>query len=391
MSQPVEQSDRKAASNSYFTYANPRVYQQRKYIKSRTPAPVKRRVKKAVARASNNVLKVAECTAHYLMTVMDPFDTPAGACLPADMFPLPSQKLKVFLRGTCVLGTTGYGFCNAAMVLSNDTTASATTTATSVMTGATLLSAVTNLGLYTFAQLPWTIAQVNANAVQGRGVALGLRIRYSGTEAGRNGTMLFYEDPDHASIASLSYDTISARVNAYTCRPPGDGSWETVLYSGPVNPNELEFRNENYLFAQNVSSALVCCIKGVAGDTYEFEVFEHIEAIGVQTTGKTPSHADSASYGKAQETLKSASAIKSLTTRDEPSVISQFVQKIVQLAPFVIEQGSNVMKALEGDPMALLQGMASSAGLIYRSATGRGNYNAIQGSQARRPLAIMPK
>jgi len=380
LNQPVEQSARKAATNPYFTYAPYRRPYQRKVVRK---APVKRRAapRRAIATAqSTNVLKVAACTAHYLKTVLNPFDTPAGACLPADMFPLPSQKLKVFLRGVCVLGTTGYGFCNAALVLSNDSTASAATSVTSVMASSTAFSAVTNLTTYSFAQLPWTIANVAANLVQGRGVALGLRVRYSGTEAGRNGTMLFYEDPDHASLASLSYDTVSQRVNAYTCRPPGDGSWETVLYSGPVNPGETEFRNSDYLLA-NASAALVCAIKGVAGDTYEFEVFEHIEAIGVNTTGKSASHSDAATYGKAQETLKGESAIKSLNVRDEPSLISQFLHKVVQLAPFVVEQGSNIMKALDGNPMAILEGMASSAGLIYKSIKGRGDYEATQGTQ----------
>jgi len=379
LNQPVEQSARKAATNPYFTYAPSRRTYQRRVVRK---VPVKRRAatRKAAAPQSIGVLKVAHCTSEYLKTVMNPFDSPAGACLPADMFPLPSQKLKVFLRGVCVLGTTGYGFCNASLVLSNDTTASATSTATSVMTSSTIFSAVTNLGTYTYAQLPWTIANVAANVVQGRAVALGLRVRYSGTEAGRNGTMLFYEDPDHASLAGLSYDTISQRVNAYTCRPPGDGSWETVLYSGPVNPNEVEFRNSDYLLAQS-GAALVCVIKGIAGDTYEFEAFEHIEAIGVNTTGKSPSHSDAASYGKAQETLKGEASIKSLTVREEPSVISQFLHKVVQLAPFVIEQGSNIMKALDGNPMAILEGMASSAGLIYKSIKGRGDYEATQGTQ----------
>lgn len=390
MNQPTEQSARSAATNSYFTYAKPYARQQRRYVKSRTPAPVKRRVKKAATRAvsgSKGVLKIAECTAHYLTTIMNPFDSPAGACLPADLFPLPSQKLKVFARGTCVLGTTGYGYCNAALCLSNNTNCSVASTSTSVMTSATLFNAVTNVTAYQFVQLPWSTTDVANDNVEGRGVALGLRVRYAGTEAGRNGTMVFYEDPDHISTGLFSYDLLTARVNAYTCRPPGDGSWETVLYSGPVTPSETEFRNVDALTV-NGGGVLVCAIKGVAGDTYEFEVFEHIEAIGKACSGKTPSHSDSMNYGKAQETLKNESGIKSLSVRDGPSVISQFVHKVVELAPFVIEQGSNIMKALEGDPMALLSGMASSAGLVYRSIAGRGDYQAAIGSQALRSAPV---
>lgn len=382
---PKQSSKRVNATNqAYFAYANKG---QRRYVKSRTPVVVRKRVKKAsTALANQPVLKVAECTAHYLKTLLDPFDSPAGACLPADMFPLPSQKLKTFLRGTCVLGTTGFGYINGALVLSSDTIACSATTVTSVMASNTTLSTVTNLANFSYAQLPWTAANVAANLVQGRGVALGLRVRYSGTESARNGTATFFEDPDHISTGGLTYDTVRQRVNAYSCRPSGDGSWDTVLYSGPVTPNEVEFRNSDYLSVNGAT--VLCVIKGIAGDTYDFELFQHIEAIGVNTSGKTPSHSDSVNYGKAQETAKNESGIKSLSVSDGPSVISQFIHKVVELAPFVIQQGSNVVKALGGNPMALLEGMASSAGLIVKSAMPRA-YPAIQ-SRAM-PLAITQK
>lgn len=315
---------------------------------------------------------------------MNPFDAPAGACLPADMFPLPSQKLKTFLRGQCVLGTTGYGFCNASMCLSNDTTASSATSAASVMASNTLLTvAIGGIVPQFYTQLPWTIADVGNNLVQGRGVALGLRVRYAGTEANRNGILNFFEDPDHALFNTMSYDTIRQRVNCYSTRPPGDGSWSTVLYSGPVAPSETEFTASNYL-SVNGSALLVCVIKGNPGDVYEFEAFQHIEAIGVQTTGKSQSHSDSTNYGKVQETAKNAAGVKSLAVTDEPSVVGSFLRKVVELAPFVIQQGSNVMKALEGNPMALLDGMASSAGLIVRSAVGQ--YSAIKSAPVRQSL-----
>lgn len=375
MDQPVEQKKARAATNPYFTYAPAYRQQQRRYVKSRTPAPVKRRVKKAASAVNAQpqpVLKVAECTAHYLKTLLDPFDQPAGACLPADLFPLPSQKLKLFLRGTCVLGTTGYGYVNAGLTLSNQALACVATSATSVMTNSTAVVSVTNLVGFSYTQLPWNDADLllNPSVVQGRGVALGLRVRYTGTESNRNGIMNFYEDPDHALINPMSYDVIRQRVNTYTTRPAGDGSWDSIVYSGPVTPSETEFVTQAYL-TQAQGGCLICVIKGNPGDTYEFEAFQHIEAIGVNTTGKSASHSDSINYGKAQETVKNEMAIKSLSVSDGPSVIGKFLSKVIEHAPFVIQQGSNVMKALEGNPMALLEGMASSAGLIVKSIAGR--------------------
>lgn len=378
LDQPREAKKSNMASNqSYFAYSNKR---QKKYVKSRIPAPVQYRVKKARTQMKTGapVLKVAECTAHYLKAVMDPFDTPAGACLPADLFPLPSQKVKAFCRGTCVLGTTGYGYVNAAPSPCNDATAASFTTATSVMASNTAISAVTNIGTVQYAQLPWTTADVvTNNLVQARLVALGLRVRYAGTEANRNGILNFYEDADHASLQSFTYDSTRQRVNTYSTRPPGDGSWSTVVASGPVAPLELEYQNSAYLTPTGNAATLICFIKGVAGDVYEFEVFEHIEAIGVNTIGRSPSHADPQGYPIAQQVAKQEAGVKSLAVEDTPSVIHKFIQGVIRAAPFVIEQGSNIMKALGGDPMAALNGLSSSAGMIMSSL--RGEYGATAG------------
>lgn len=368
--QPVETSSRQNATNqAYYAYAGKAG--TRKYVKARTPKPVKRRVKKAVGRqGASPSIKVADCTAEYMKTLLNPFDAPAGACLPADLFPLPSQKVKTFIRGQCVLGTTGFGFVSTAMGAVNDVAATNATTATSVMAANTLFSAVTNLSPQNWTQLPFTNADVvTNNLAQARGVALGLRVRYTGTEAARNGILNFFEDQDHASLTNLSYDLVRAQVQTYSCRPNGAGLWDTCLYSGPVNPNEVEFRNVAILSASG-GALLMCAIQGVAGDVYEYEVFQHIEYIGQRSIGKTPSHSDSQSYPKAQEAAKEHAGAKTLSTHDEPSVISSFLRKVVEAVPFVISQGANVMRAIEGDPMALLQGFASSAGYVFNQFKG---------------------
>jgi len=64
-------------------------------------------------------------------------------------------------------------------------------------------------------------------------------------------------------------------------------------------------------------------------------------------------------------------------------MLSQFIHKVIQAAPFIVEQGSNIMKALEGNPGALLEGLASSAGMVYKSIKGRGDYAAGEGQMAK--------
>ena len=45
----------------------------------------------------------------------------------------------------------------------------------------------------------------------------------------------------------------------------------------------------------------------------------------------------------------------------------QFIGAVIKTLPFVVEQGSNIMAALKGESIALLNGLASSAGMVYRS------------------------
>jgi hypothetical protein len=383
---PKEQKRSQAASNPN----RPRTYRKKTYTRSayRKSSYAKKSYGYSKAAPKGNYslrsLKIPECTVDYVKTVLNPFDMPAGACLPCDLFPLPSQKLKVFGRGICTLGTGGYGFINAGLVLGNDVVAVNATSATSSMSSSTVLSAVTNTVPGYFVKLPWSTTDIAANLVQGRGVALGIRVRYTGREDGRNGILNFFEDQDHVGGTGLTYDVIRQYTNTYACRPNGNGDWDSIVYSGPVTPSDLEFRNENYLGA--ASGLLYVVISGVAGDQFEFEVFQHIEAIGRQTSGKSMSHADPNTYSKAQETLKMEAAQTAVQTQNEPSIVKKFVKAVVDTLPFVVEQGSNVMKALDGDPMAILNGAASSAGYIIKNIQGR-QYSAMKSAPYRPRLA----
>jgi hypothetical protein len=152
---------------------------------------------------------IPECTRHYLNAICDPWDTPAGVCLPADMFPLPSQKVKVVSRGNFQLGTSGYGFIGLGPCSTSDTPGISYSTSTSVMTPTTLLSAVTNKGTTGFSKLPYTFADVETNNLaQARIVACGIRIRYNGTEDARQGTMVAFEEQDHSALNVYSFSTL---------------------------------------------------------------------------------------------------------------------------------------------------------------------------------------
>jgi hypothetical protein len=184
-------------------------------INNKNKTPTQKNIKrstKVVGRQKPDglVYRVPECAAMYAAALVDPFDTPAGACVPADLFPLPSSKTKTFIRGKFALGTTGFGCIFARPVSANDAQSVVGTTAASVGGSATLLSAFTNTTAQLATQVPYTTAQLT-EGVGARVVACGLRIKYIGQLMSRNGVVLSYEDPDHRDIStSFSFDTLGS-------------------------------------------------------------------------------------------------------------------------------------------------------------------------------------
>jgi len=114
-------------------------------------------------------MKVSDCAMRYMATMCNPFEAEPGACVPCDLFPLPSQKIRAFTRGTFQLGTTGFGFIQYNPCAGNDAACATFSTSTSVMTSTTALSAVTNTATTLFTSLPYTAAQITtAVSVQSR-------------------------------------------------------------------------------------------------------------------------------------------------------------------------------------------------------------------------------
>jgi len=193
----------------------------------RAPAKKYKRTTPRAAYAPKSALSkrlevtIPECSIHYIDSLFDPFDTPAGVCIPCDLFPLPSQKVKTTFRGVGNLGTTGYGWVAVNPTLANDVASIQVTSTASVGGSSTVLSAYTNIGTGMFTMLPYAAADFSGGSVQGRIVAVGIRVRYSGTELNRSGLYVACEEQDMQTLASRTYNTIkdyTKRLHLQTCR-----------------------------------------------------------------------------------------------------------------------------------------------------------------------------
>jgi hypothetical protein len=317
--------------------------------------------KKPVVLASKQELayRVPECVHHFIHAMADPFEAPAGACLPCDLFPLPSAKYKVFARGRMQLGTAGIGFTCLTPTASNDSGFMQSTTSTSVLPSNAALSTATNLSNLFCGQNPFATADLTALRVGARLVSFGIRAKYIGQLMDRNGVVTAFEDPDHQDTRRFSYDQLNS--NPYSeIKRVGDEAWDAaVCSSGPVTPQETEFLNTNYTLGPAIAP-LVLAVSGVAGDIYEVEGYVHYELIGLLVPNKTKSHAEPTFFGKVIEAAKSVAESGPLTPAKGPSLWERFTNTIREGLPSVVSMVGN----------AIAPGLGTAAGLISKSLAG---------------------
>ena len=291
------------------------------------------------------------------------------------LVPIAISEDQAFGRGQ-FSGTTGFGYLLVNPCSALDGTVATFTTPTSVMSSTTTFGAVTNLAATQLQTLPYTVAQVSdsTSTVQARMVACGVRVRYAGTEGGRSGTIVCYEEQDHQSLSGQSYLSSQQAPSSITSRPSGDGTWDgTVCSSGPVSPQELEFTSKVYpnTSTETASSGyMVITISGLPADKYDFELFEHIEYIGSAVVAKTPSHADTDQYGKIVQSAKEISAVQPVTPASGPGLFERFSKKVSESLPTLVNMGVGAVRAFEGDPGGYAQLLGGAASMILGDGPG---------------------
>lgn len=113
-------------------YAVNRRRSNRRSYRRNYKAPARRAVRRKYSykRSPNQGirLEVPECSQHYIKALYDPWSVPAGVCIPCDLFPLPSQKVKAKVRFTVQLSSNGCAFVNLSPSIANDIASGSYTT-----------------------------------------------------------------------------------------------------------------------------------------------------------------------------------------------------------------------------------------------------------------------
>ena len=331
-------------------------------IKPINPTP-KRRSRKAqnpLVESSKQLLtyRIPDCVGHYFGALVNPFDTEAGACLPCDLFPLPSLKQRVFVRGSFGLGTSGVGFIAATPTAANDAAIIQHTDSTSVGTVSTAFNAFTNLNNRICVQNTYTQAQFSANVVGVRIVSFGIRVKYIGKLSDRNGVVACYEDPDGADTRSKTYNSVNSDPYS-SIKRVGAEAWDCqVCHSGPVRPSDLEFQYITY--PNSTAAPLIITMNGVAGDLYEYEYYQHHETIGTNVPGKSKSHGEAQLFGKLIETIKGETSNHPLMPEDGNSLWNRFKSSVAESLPRIYNAGKGAAQMVMGDYVGGLMSMSKA-------------------------------
>jgi hypothetical protein len=302
--------------------------------------------------------RIPECVSHYFGALTNPFNTEAGACLPCDLFPLPSLKTRVFVRGSLALGPNGFGFIAATPTVANDAAVIQHTDSLSVGASGTVFNAYTNLVNKLCTQNVYTSAQLTGGFVGQRIVAYGIRVKYVGKLADRNGVVTCYEDPDGGDTRTKSFSSLNSDPYSSLARV-GAEAWDCqVCHSGPVRPLDLEF---SYLQYPNGTAApLIVAMSGLAGDLYEFEYYQHSETIGTLVPGKSKSHGEAQLFGKLVETVKGETANHPLMPMNAPSLWEGFKMAFADTLPRLYNAGKGAAQLITGDYMGGLSSVAQA-------------------------------
>jgi len=255
------------------------------------------------------------------------------------------------------LGTTGIGFVTFNPATANDTLCLTSTTSTSVGGSATAFSAFTNLTTSNFTSMPYTTASHTANLVLSRVVAYGIRIGNVQNLMNRGGIVFAFEHPDHVDVMSQTLDSVGAMQYTARDRVSSEPGWDSdVLYSGPTTPADLEFQAAAMPLNNSAGARVaVLAVSGTAGDVYEAEVCVHVEYIGTNAAGRTPSHSDVENSGKVLEVVKTTAGTKPLQKADQPGVLDRIRDAITEAAPVIMQGGAMIKSILSADFSSFLE------------------------------------
>lgn len=292
--------------------------------------------------------RMSECASKYMASVARPFSAHArGACLP---HPPDRASLKVdgFSKFFVTTDSLGSGFVLVSPCLANDRAYAwcNATSGTIPFAVNTTDTAPVNYSLVKMSTLPFNAQTISSGNVEGRIVAIGIRVTYLGSVSNMAGVIYHYSDPAHANVNLAEFsaanlialnETKVVRVTAkafevgHTLVRPEEANYSGIrewregtssvagatLSAGiaafyPWSQN-VDINNQNTTATsvapvQNGAPSIVMAFAGTTpGSQFMVELIQHCEYVGRSAQfGLTPSHNDTPAASVIQAAADSA-------------------------------------------------------------------------------------
>jgi len=315
-------------------------------------------------------VRLSGCAKDYARALVNPFDGPL-ACVPS--FPVVmTRKVRVWSKGSFATGTGSYGWIvsDPSWNVAN-TNGVFATDATYAGVAATGINLVAGAGITAFqSNSDYVVAQIGTQLVQYKVVAHGLRIRYTGTELNRGGTIVAFSDPSHNSLQARTYANFQAELTSRQF--PFGREWINVLYK-PVVTSDLNTTGLFPTFTPATNDPTFYngffINSAVAGSPFEFECYTLFEFEGAPVRGQTASHADPAGFAAVQSATLNSPTTLPREGSDSQAHEETFLQEV---ADALVTTGSTVMSVFsaaqrleEGGFGALLdEGLTLAASIL---------------------------
>jgi len=265
-------------------------------------------------------MNISPCSVNYAKVLADPWmvNGPSDICLP-DTNSVSSFKFQTRNRGTMTCNAEGFGFitldpialANAALVsilFSNSGTGGVGTQIVPA-TGVPAWCAGINSNSPFEGSSPPT-APTNIPLM--RCVVAGVRIRYSGTELNRGGTIVCYKSKTLTTSETASNASVASVLQLNTSNAiPVDRKWHGISWTpnDETDANYIPIGTPWDVIAQSSTKNMAILVKSVAGNTFDFDVAGYFEAIPYSTAGNT---AAPPSVSRSESDVEGYSFIKSV-------------------------------------------------------------------------------
>jgi hypothetical protein len=230
-------------------------------------------------------MNISPCTVNYAKALADPWNpqTTQDVCLP-DTNAVSSFKFHTRSRGTMTVNSSGFGYVAVSPVaLANSALQSVSFSNLGTGASVSTVPVTTNTAWNTSINSNSPFGNTNTSLLPlMRPVVVGVRIRYSGTELNRGGSIAFYKSKSLNNSESASGQSFATILLANTCNVASvDRKWHGVTWT-PYDDMDANYVNVGTgydIIGNGYNKELCLLVQSQAGNTFDFDISGFFEAI----------------------------------------------------------------------------------------------------------------